>query len=188
MTQDRNTQPAPSRGTYRKLWIGDLGIFVEHLERLDREAKYLRFGGGTSPQFLKDHARKALQWPGIVDGYFIDGILRGTGELQPLPDSFPLEAEAAFTVEKPFRGQGVGTELMRRAIISAQNRHITTIYTICMVENQRMRRLAQKYKAELRIEHNEISGMFRTPAPTHLSVMEEWLSDACGLINNALRR
>ncbi|WP_137388472.1 GNAT family N-acetyltransferase [Rhodoligotrophos defluvii] len=188
MSKDRITSQQSSRVSYRKLGLHDVGRLAEHLKRLDPEAKHFRFGTAVSDRFLEEHARKALRWPGIVEGCFVDGELRGTGELQPTLDGLPLEAEAAFAVEKPFRGRGIGTELMRRAIVSAQNRYIETIYTICALENLRMRRLAQKYGAELRIEYNEVAGRLRTPRPTPTSLLQEWAADTRALISSALRQ
>jgi len=47
--------------------------------------------------------------------------------------------------------------LMRCIIVEAQRRGISTIFTTCQVENLRMRQLAEKYNAKLRIEHNEVA-------------------------------
>ncbi|MGF7158481.1 GNAT superfamily N-acetyltransferase [Rhodoligotrophos appendicifer] len=174
--------------SYRKLWIRDLEILLDHYKRLDRDARHLRFGGFVPDSFIDGYARQALRLSGTVIGCFIDGKLRGAGELQPIVDTWPIEAEAAFTVEQPFRGKGIGSELMRRLILTAQNRSIKTIYTICAQENMRMRRLAQKYKAELKIEHSEVAATLRTPLPTYGSLMEEWAGNAGGLLHAVLSR
>lgn len=174
--------------TYRKLSTSDRQIFLDHLCRLDQDAQRLRFSGAVSTAFIENYVGKALASPAVVYGSFVDGTLRGTGELQSVSDSARHDAEAAFAVERPYRGIGVGTELMRRIIISAQNRGIRTIYTICVAENTRMRQLAEKYKAKLRIEHNEVAASLTMPPVNPASLAAEWRSDVAGMISSALPR
>jgi GNAT superfamily N-acetyltransferase len=144
-------------GSFRLLSPADKESYLDHLYRLEPEAQRLRFAGAVSQAYIADYACRALLPPSVVVGYFVDGTLRGTGELQPAAPGNCEMAEAAFAVERPYRGKGIGTELMRCIIVEAQRRGISTIFTTCQVENLRMRQLAEKYNAKLRIEHNEVA-------------------------------
>ena len=44
------------------------------------------------------------------------------GELKPIGGTLPPAAELAVSVEAPFRGRGVGTELCRRLLVRARDR------------------------------------------------------------------
>ena len=73
--------------------------------------------------------RNALNAEGLMFGGFVDGTLRGLGELRPAsapPPGFVLgtEAEAAFAVEKAYRRNGLGQALFRRIAAAARNRGV----------------------------------------------------------------
>lgn len=186
MAQDI-VDPIVSNAVFRKLWPGDFGQFRDHLKRLDPESRRLRFGGAVSDAFIDQYSETAYRLQGLIQGCFIDGVLRASAELRPIFDTWPIEAEAAFAVEREYQESGIGTELMRRLITAARNRGIKTLYMICLRENSRMRRLAEKYKADLRFEESEIAGTLDPPFPTYLSVMEELVGDASGFVTAILQ-
>ncbi|WP_246479679.1 GNAT family N-acetyltransferase [Kaustia mangrovi] len=170
----------------RKLWPGDVELFREHLKRLDPESRRMRFGGAVSDIFIDDYADTACRLNSVIHGCFVDGVLRAAAELRPVLESWPLQAEAAFSVETPFQDSGLGTELMHRTIVAARNRGINTIYMICLRENGRMRHIAQKHKADLRFEDDEIAGTVDAPYPTYFTLMEEFMGDAQGFVTAVL--
>ncbi|MGE3832527.1 MAG: GNAT family N-acetyltransferase, partial [Parvibaculaceae bacterium] len=107
------------------------------------------------------------------------GVLRGTAELRIiLPTS--TEAEAAFAVEKSFPDKGLGSAHMDRLLTAAQNRGVARLHLICLTENIRMRRLADKFGARIRIADGEITGRLDPPYPTPISLMDELFSEARG--------
>jgi RimJ/RimL family protein N-acetyltransferase len=164
----------------RKLWPVDRDLFREHLLRLDRGSRRLRFGGAVSDQFIRQYADRAMQPDCVIYGCFLGGVLRAASELRPLAD--PQEAEAAFSVEQAFQNAGLGTELMSRTIIAARNRGIKKLYMICLRDNVHMQALAAKHEAQLKFAQDEVTGTLDPAFPTPYSVMAEAIGDAQGFV------
>jgi len=90
------------------------------------------------------------------------------------------EAEAAFSIEKPWQSHGVGSVLLERTLLAARNRGLKFLHMACLADNRRMQQLARKYDAELRFDFSSVVGEVSTPRPTPLSLMREILADGHG--------
>lgn len=180
-------QLPPERLLIRRLWPRDEGIFRDHLRRLDPRSRRARFGGAVGGDFLDRYAGAALSLEGLIYGGFVDGKLRAAGELRSLGDVRPRSAEAAFSVEHAYQDSGVGTALMGRVITAARNRGFRTIYMLCLADNGRMRRLAQKHGADLQLEGESVAGTITQTGPTPVSLLEEMVHDAQGFVTAVLR-
>ena len=172
------TELLPGGGIIRKLWLGESDAYRDHLLRLDRESRYRRFSGAVADAVIARHARTVGQTGVVVHGFFIDGVLRGAAELQPEGSVFAREAEAAFSIEKPWQSHGVGTELLRRTLLAARNRRIKHLRMNCLAENQRMQQLARKFDAEISFDFGSVVGEVDPPHSTLLSLMHEAVSDS----------
>ena len=86
-------------GLIRKLWIGEAGLYRNHLLRLDRDSRHNRFGGAVSDEFIENYVTTTFGLNAVIHGFFIDGVLRGAAELRPLGPGFAREAEVAFSIE-----------------------------------------------------------------------------------------
>jgi GNAT superfamily N-acetyltransferase len=106
--------------------------------------------------------------------------LRGAAELRPFGPALPHEAEAAFSIEKPWQSHGVGTELLARTLLAARNRGFKLLHMACLAENRRMQQLARKFDAELTFDFGSVIGEVEAPHPTPLSVMREFVADSAG--------
>jgi GNAT superfamily N-acetyltransferase len=159
----------------RRLRPSETGLLRDHLLRLDPESRLLRFGSPVNDGFIETYVSAARRSGTLVEGAFVDGILRAAAELRPLPGSGPLSAEAAFSVEKSHQGHGLGDLLMKRLIVMAQNRGVRLLYMVCLKENLRMRRLAAKHSAELTILESEVEARVRRTWPTLFSLANEML-------------
>src|SRR5579859_2106727 len=93
-------------GVVRKLWRGDATVYGDHLLRLDPASRRNRFGGAVADAFVHHHAEQAFDTANVIYGFFADGVLRGAAELRPFGFG---QAEAAFSIEKPWQSHGVGT-------------------------------------------------------------------------------
>jgi len=164
-------------GVIRKLWLGESDRFREHLLRLDRESRSNRFGSPVTDFFIENYATTALGSDSVVHGFFVDGVLRGCGELRSFGKIAPQEAEAAFSIEKPFQNHGVGSALMGRTILTARNRSIRKLYMNCLSHNHPMQAIARKYEADLRFEANDVVAEITNPRPDPLSLFREWMED-----------
>jgi RimJ/RimL family protein N-acetyltransferase len=169
-------------GVVRKLWPTEIAKFREHLLRLDKESRRLRFAHFVSDAFIDDYASRMTDHGGLVFGYFLAGQVRAAAELRKLGDVWGKEAEAAFSVEAPFQDQGIGTELMGRVVRAARNRGLRRLYMSCLAENLKMQTIARKHEAELRFEYGEVIGEIMPESPDYFSILAEAAEDRVGFI------
>ena len=169
-------------GTIRKLWPQETDRFCQHLLRLDKDSRRLRFAHGVSDSFIVDYASRMLDMGSIVFGYVIDGEVRAVAELRKLGDAWGTEAEAAFSVERGFQDQGIGSELMGRVIRAARNRDIQCLYMSCLAENSKMQAIARKHEADLRFEYGEVMGEIVPDSANYFSIVAEAVEDRVGFL------
>jgi GNAT superfamily N-acetyltransferase len=172
--------PLPHGTVIRKLWIGEADIYRDHLLRLDADSRRNRFAGAVSDEFVREYAELSFGIDALIHGFFVDGALHGAAELRPIGAPLMREAEAAFSIEKPWQSHGVGSLLLERTLLAARNRGIKFLHMACLADNRRMQQLARKYDAELTFDFSNVVGEVATPRPTPLSVMREILADGHG--------
>src|SRR5262245_48630610 len=169
-------------GIVRRLWPTETDKFRDHLLRLDKESRRMRFAHSVSDAFIEAYARRMTQYGSLVYGYLVDGRVRGAAELRRLGDAWGEEAEAAFSVERPCQNHGVGTELMGRVVRAARNRNIRRLYMSCLADNAKMQTLARKHGALLRYESGDVVGEILPEQPSYLSLVQEAAEDRMGFI------
>jgi len=167
----------PDGGTIRKLWPVETDAYRDHLLRLDHESRHRRFSGAVADEVIARHAATANGFGAVVYGFFVDGVLRGAAELRQSGSLFSHEAEAAFSIERPWQSHGVGTELLERTLLSARNRGIKSLRMDCLAENRRMQQLARKFDAEFSFDFGSVVGEVDPPRSTLLSLLREVMAD-----------
>lgn len=167
-------------GNYRKLWPAESDKFRDHLLRLDKDSRRMRFAHGVSDSFIEDYASRMSEMGSIVFGYIVDGEVHAAAELRKLGDLWGNEAEAAFSVEKAYQEKGIGTELMGRVIRAARNRGVQLLFMSCLAENGKMQSIARKHEAELRFEYGEVVGEIVPQDPNYFSILAEAVEDRVG--------
>jgi GNAT superfamily N-acetyltransferase len=143
------------RGTIRKLWITEAPLYCAHLLRLDPESRRDRFNGTVSDACIRSYAAPSNFADAMVHGFYVDGVLRGVGELRPVRGH---EAEAALSVEQDWQGHGVGAALLERTLLAARSRGIKLLHLTCLAGNRRMRQLARKFHADLKVGFGSVAG------------------------------
>src|SRR5258708_23586072 len=108
---------------FRKLGPFETWRLKQHLLRLSREERRLRFSGAVSDDFIAAHGDRIDWLHAIVIGDFENGVLRGAAELQ-LETGVAGRAELAITVEGAWQDNGIGTELLGHAITIAAHRSL----------------------------------------------------------------
>jgi GNAT superfamily N-acetyltransferase len=168
---------------FRKLHPLEQRQLRDHLLRLDREDRRRRFVGGVSDAAIAERCRRIDWLRTMVIGFFEDGVLRGAAELS-LEDRrrYPPAAELALSVESAWQDQGIGSELVRRTLLAAANRGIVSVQMLCLAENQRIQRIAIKHSGRIGHQHGELEAAIAVPLASHLSLVEEAVSDGIGLI------
>jgi GNAT superfamily N-acetyltransferase len=173
-------------GTIRRLWLSEGDKFRDHLLRLDRETRRLRFGMAVNDDFIAEYCSHTGDMKGLVYGYFADGEMHAAAEMRLLGDGWPADAEGAFSVEPAHQNQGIGTELLGRIIRAARNRGVSRLYMNCLAENRKMQRICRKYDAELQFDHGEVVGRVLPALPTYISLWQEALDDSSSLMLTAM--
>jgi GNAT superfamily N-acetyltransferase len=179
-------EPLSDDGLIRKLWIGEIERYREHLLRLDMDSRGSRFAGGVSDEFISRYVDTTFALNAVVHGFFVDGTLRGAAELRPLGPTFSREAEAAFSIESNWQSHGVGSVLLGRTLLAARNRGIKRLHMACLANNRRMQELARKYDAELTFDFGSVVGEVAAPRPTPMSVLREFVADGHGFATAVL--
>ena len=174
-----------SRGNVRKLWPAEMDKFRDHLLRLDKESRRMRFVHGVSDAVIENYASRVHGMGAIIHGYFVDGEVRAAAELHKLGATWGKLAEAAFSVEEPYQNEGVGTELMGRVIRAARNRGIEHLYISCLAENTRMQAIARKHAADLRFQPGEVIADIVPPEPDYVSMFIEAMEDRVASFTSA---
>lgn len=176
-------QSAPPR--YRKLHPCDLVAIEAHFLRLETDDRACRFLAGLSDSAINRYC-DGIDWGrATLFGCFIDDDLRGIAELVTANGASVTGGtlgEVALSVEKPFRRQGIATELLRRARQAARNRLVRSLDMLCVPDNRAMLGLARKLGATLKPVGDGVSGRFEPLWPTYFSVLEEAAADGNEMI------
>ena len=176
----------PQDGIIRKMWAVEASRYRDHLLRLDQASRRNRFGGNVSDEFLLNYVGMTLGLDTVVHGFFVNGTMRGAAELRSIGRALAKEAEAAFSIEKPWQSHGVGSALLARTLLAARNRGIKFLHMACLADNERMQQLARKFDAELTFDFGGVVGELSTPRPTPISVLREIVADSHGFANAIL--
>jgi RimJ/RimL family protein N-acetyltransferase len=176
-----------THGVIRRLSPGERDLLAGHFLRLSADDRRLRFGGLADRERVRAY-RAGLEWPpSVVLGCFVDGRPRAVGELKPIAGPPPFAAELAVSVEAPFRGRGVGTELCRRLLVRARNRLIARVHMPCLLDNRSVQGIARRLGGALAFHPGEVEAEVRLPWPQPLSLAEEWLDEAGALLGGGPR-
>jgi GNAT superfamily N-acetyltransferase len=143
----------------RLLTRRDQPLLRDHLLRLDPVSRYDRFGMSVNDAFLINYAAHCFDEGDIVFGYFEDGVLRGAGEMRGLGrQSVEEAAEAAFSVEKAWRGLGIGTALLARIVKTARTIGATTLYLTCLAQNRAIQKIVRNSQPDLLLDTHQETG------------------------------
>ena len=161
----------------RRLWPQERSLWEEHLLRLNREDRRLRFTGTTSDAAIRQHCAAADFLDTVLYGAFIDGALRGVGECCLLQREWPRRAELAFSVESRWRGLGIGTLLFGRLVTFARNRTLGRLDLVTVSGNRPMQAIAARFGMHLNNDAGEVEGRLRLRWPSYSSVLEEAVAE-----------
>jgi ribosomal protein S18 acetylase RimI-like enzyme len=177
----RRGRRVPTRqagGAIRRLWPSERGKVRDHLLRLDRDDRLLRFGAYASAAQIAAYCAR-LDWRrGLIVGYVTGGKVRGIGELKLLGTGWPRAAELAVSVERRFQNRGIGTALLRRLVVAARNRLLERIHMVCLMDNGRAVRMARRLDGTMRFAQGEAEARIEPPWPTPWTWLEEALPES----------
>lgn len=166
----------------RKVWTWEREQLRAHLLRLDTADRRLRFCLPANDAFIHAYCDR-IDWSRTTAvGFFADRALRGVAELVRIPDSAPVSAEIAVSVEHGFQGQGIGTRLLEKTLLLARNRFIDTVYLLSLRENEPVQRLARRFGVDVMTEFSAAEGHLRLAGPSYLSQIKELGGDGHALV------
>lgn len=135
----------------RMLSAGELPLYLDHLTRLDRASRRLRFGCAMDAAALQAHCLGLAGNRTTVVGAFVLGTLRAAAELAPARAPFD-GYEAAFSVESEFRRCGLCSALLNTAARLVSPRLLTLV---CDTDNAPMLACAEKAGATITVCDDE---------------------------------
>jgi len=166
----------------RRVWPLEADALRRHLCRLTREDRILRFGRPVTNRFIQTYVDRIDWFRDIVIGAVIDGEIKASGILTPIGWRLPLEGSAAVSVETDLQGYGLGSELTKRMLTIGRNRFMSRIYMLCLVKNERMYRIAEKFGGEVdRFRDETVEAQFDLSRPTVSTVTTEAVSEGLAL-------
>ena len=135
----RRRGPTPPKVVLRGLTRRDQAQHAAHLLRLTREDRRARFHVTTKDEAVEAYSR-SLDWQhDLIFGLFVDGVLRGAGELIRQGDA----AEIALSVEAPWQHGGFGRTLALALVLAARRVGVTEISMSFLSDNRSMRALSR---------------------------------------------
>ncbi len=168
-------QPRDMR--YRRLQSPDTQKIIRHFRRLDPEDLRMRFFGYVHQDVVRKICVERAWNESIVIGAFVSGRLRAIGEMTRCAGPLGLEVEIALSVEARYQNAGIGSELLRRILVSARNRYIQRVHMLCLADNTKMQKVAKKFEAILLFERDHVEGRIWPPVPSYFSLMEEAIDE-----------
>jgi len=166
---------------YRKLRSFDAAGFEAHLLKLDDADRRARFSGKVGDDVVRAYAA-GIDWTtACLLGCFDGQMLCAVAELHADSALVSRGGEFAVTVAPAYRNRGIGSELLRRTILLARNRMIGRLHMICLIDNQPMRRMADKFHGQLDFEDGQVWAKLAVPYPDPVSLFSEAFTEGMGL-------
>jgi len=142
-----------------------------HLLALDEESRYRRFGYHINDDMINQLCDKFEANPKdhklfVIEDDNLDVVAAGHISLEG------EELELAFSVLKPYQGQGMGSSLMKRCIEWCQNRGIKGGCMVCLSTNTAIKKLAQKHGILIQ-DGGETLADIKIPEANSISIMNE---------------
>jgi len=157
---------------------------VRHLQRLDAADRRRRFGRAVEDSFIDAYVR-ALDWRrAAAVGYLEADEVRAVLQLAWPRLKWLWGAEFAASVEAPWRGRGIATELLYRAVTVARNRRLPQLFMTAQADNEPALRLARRFGFALVLSGGEAEGRLPLAPPDGASLIDEALENGRALIDS----
>lgn len=162
------------RPSYRVLWGWEHDKLEAHLLRLDQEDRYRRFGAHLSDAGIRGRARRMHRRGTVILVALVDGAVRGTVEVDFSSTGVERPAEIALTVERAYRGRGIGGRLFAAGRMAAVNRGATELVLSTQLDNRAMRSIARRHRMRWQSDGNELQATLSLPR----CAARDWLQEA----------
>jgi GNAT superfamily N-acetyltransferase len=132
-----------------------INCFLEHLLRLDAEARLQRFCFAASDADVRGYVgRLDLQRTRVI-GFVCEGAMRGAAELSSSDAARALVLDATVSVEKAWQGRGIRAALVLRAIPVARGLGASHLRVEGLAGNERLRRIVAQFDVDMLFEDSD---------------------------------
>ena len=83
------------------VWLSESDKFRDHLLRLDRDSRRMRFGMAVSDAFIIDYSSRLNEMRCVVYGFFVGNEIRAAAEMRHIGDSWSSDAGRVTTRMPP---------------------------------------------------------------------------------------
>jgi len=155
-----------------------------HFLGLSLKDRCLRFGTALAPTVIAAYVDGIDFGRDAVFGAHDDRLaLVGVAHVAFADES----AELGLSVVAAHRGQGVGGALFKRAVTHARNRHMPRLSMNCLSGNTPIMRIATKFGMDIVVDHGDAGAHLELPPASPASIAREFVMDALGMCERALR-
>jgi GNAT superfamily N-acetyltransferase len=169
----------------RTLTAAELPKYLDHLLRLDAEARRMRFGFIADDEGIRKHVRQIdLRTDRII--VQIDDDLRVVGATH-IATANDDAVEFAFSVDLGWRGGGLGRQLFQQSVLWARNRGMRHAFIYYLVDNHAMRHLARQAEMAIHTEAGETEARLELQPPTPLSYLRELATERWGMYDYSMK-
>lgn len=169
----------------RILRESEMPRYREHLLCLDTKDRRMRFGSSLDNAGIEAHVQhlreRADRILALLDEF---GSVVAAVHIALLE---PAAAELGVTVDRRWRGRGVGRALFEQALAWLRCRGIRRVFLVFLSENRAMRALARAFGMSTQNDAGEMTAELTLPLPTPFSVLWELIVEFAGLWPAALR-
>ena len=197
-TQDHAAQSSGVASLFRWVPIRSLtrrhrGRVIEHLQGLDENDRYLRFGYPATDEQIRRYVLSVDFDRDEVFGVFDRRLqLIAVAHLAYTPPAQlagrPAMVEFGVSVSKRSRGRGYGARLFDHAVMRARNRGIDTLFIHALSENQAMLSIARKAGATVEREGSESQAWLKLPPDTVVSQLNQLIEEHAAEMNYRLKQ
>ena len=133
----------------------------EHFKRLDHESKRLRFYSSINDDFIQHYSQKL----NMNNNYFLgwydsSNILRGVSHISATKN--PYVAEIGLSLEKEFRGKGIGLSLLVNSVLLSKELNFNYISIGCLSSNYNVISWVKRAGFPLERKGTELHSVFST--------------------------
>jgi len=129
--------------------------YLEHLLRLDNEARLQRFCHPANDTHLRKYVDRIDFTNSRIIGCFVAGAVRGAVELCPSGAAHAGVFEATFSLENDWQGRGIQHALLLRAIPVARQIGARHILIDGLGGRERLRHVVTQFEADLLFDRDD---------------------------------
>lgn len=156
----------------RRLSYHERPLYSRHLQRLSEDDRRRRFTrAGVDDAWIEAHVAAIAETDLILVACRRDEVI---GAAHLAVDSTSGIAELGLSVDSDQRASGLGSELLRQAVVFARNRGVDRLMTLCLSDNRSMVALARRAGMNVAFHPGEAEAHLDLPPPDAVTLSQEW--------------